>query len=291
MLALIAALATGCQCCSIASRTPTAALRQALTFHASFDHGPDADFAKGDPRIYTAPGYDQRYGAPAGLNASNVTFLARGEGRLGGALRFTRRQAPLVFFQAAENMPYNPTNWSGTISFWLKTDPASELEPGFCDPIQITPRAWNDGAFFVEFEKRKDVPFRLGVYADYKVWNPANRKWEELAMADKPLLTIAQPPFGPNKWTHVVITFDHFNTGAADGIARLYLDGTFQGALSPRTQTFTWSPGKALVLLGQAYIGRFDELSFYSRALNDLEIRTLHELPHGVASLHPAPAR
>src|SRR5262245_9842559 len=28
-------------------------LAEALTFHASFDHGPDADFARGDGRIYS----------------------------------------------------------------------------------------------------------------------------------------------------------------------------------------------------------------------------------------------
>jgi hypothetical protein len=28
-------------------------LAEALTFHASFDHGPDADFAGGDGRIYS----------------------------------------------------------------------------------------------------------------------------------------------------------------------------------------------------------------------------------------------
>ena len=45
-----------------------------------------------------------------------------------------------------------------------------QLEPGFCDPVQITPRAWNDAAFFVEFEKRPEsIPFRLGVYADLGV--------------------------------------------------------------------------------------------------------------------------
>lgn len=30
-------------------------LQDALSFHASFDNGPDADFARGDGAIYTAP--------------------------------------------------------------------------------------------------------------------------------------------------------------------------------------------------------------------------------------------
>jgi len=28
--------------------------------------------------------------------------------------------------------------------------PPTDLAPGFCDPIRITPREWNDRAFFVD---------------------------------------------------------------------------------------------------------------------------------------------
>src|SRR5215210_2311741 len=40
-----------------AGSTPPASLAAALTFHASFDSGPDADFGLGDKRIYTAASY------------------------------------------------------------------------------------------------------------------------------------------------------------------------------------------------------------------------------------------
>ena len=260
-------------------------LGTALTFHASFDGGTEAEFALGDAKLYHAPAMNKRANAVPGLPTNGIT-TAKSQGRFGDALSFTDKASDIVFFHAAKNVAYRETNWSGTVSFWLSTDPGGELKPGFCDPIQITPRAWNDAAFFVEFEKRPaGIPFRLGAYADFKVWNPANRKWEEIPMADKPLLTVEQPPFSKGKWTHVAFTFEHFNSGAADGVARLYLDGKPRGTISSRTQTFTWDMDKSAVMLSLSYVGLFDELSLFNRALAPEEIARLHALPNGVKSL------
>ena len=265
---------------------PAQSVREALAFHASFDGGTEAVRAAGDPKLYSAPSFKQRDQARAGLPDTGEVVLAKGEGRFGDALRFTAKKSPVVFFHGARNMPYSPANWQGTVSFWLKVDPEKELEPGFCDPIQITPSAWNDAAFFVEFEKRPEsIPFRLGVYADFKVWNPDNRRFADIPFAEKPLVTVDKPPFGPGRWTHVVFTFENFNTGRPDGIARLYLDGRPHGTLGARQQTFTWDPQKAAIALGLGYIGQFDELSIFNRALREDEIQSIHTMVTGVPSL------
>jgi hypothetical protein len=259
------------------------ALLKSLTFHASFDGGVDAVHAAGDAALYSAPSFKQRHVAARGLPASGEVLLAHGAGRFGDALRFTQKKSPLVFFSAARNMPYRAADWSGTVSFWLSVDPAADLEPGFCDPLQITPRAWNDGAFFVEFEKRPEsVPFRLGVYSDLNVWNPSNRKFADIPPEERPLVAVEQPPFARGRWTHVAFTFERFNTGRSDGVVRLYLDGSPRGQLSPRQQTFTWDPEANAIALGLGYIGLFDELSIFDRALSDEEVRTLFTLAEGV---------
>lgn len=261
-------------------------LRDALTFHASFDGKADAEYALGDPKLYSAESMKQRQGAKPGVPGSGEVQHARGAGRFGDALKFTVKKSPVVFFKAADNMTYAPANWSGTVSFWLKTDPEGLLEPGFCDPVQITPRAWNDAAFFVEFEKRPgSIPFRLGAYADLDVWNPAKRRFEDIPAAERPLIGVEKPPFARDKWTHVLFTFDRFNTGAADGRARLYLDGAARGTLSPRRQTFTWKPEDAVIALGLSYIGMLDELSIFNRALTEGEIKRVYALEKGVSSL------
>jgi hypothetical protein len=262
------------------------ALRGALTFHASFDGKTEADRAAGDAAIYWAGSLKERQNAKAGLPPSGEIEHARGAGRFGDALRFTKRKSPVVFFRALRNMPYEPSDWDGTVSFWLRVDPRSQLETGFCDPVQITPRAWNDAAFFVEFEKRAEsIPFRLGVYADLNVWNPTKRKFDEIPAQERPLVTVANPPFSGDRWTHVVFTFAHFNTGNTDGVAKLYLDGELRGTLSARQQTFTWDPEHTVIALGLGYIGMLDELSIFSRVLDAAEVRALHELGSGVTRL------
>jgi len=257
--------------------------REALSFHASFDEGTDADFARGDRRLYHATAMNKRAEATSGLPAVSPVERVPGQGKFGAALRFKEKSPVTVFYQVATNFAYRPGNWSGAVSFWLRTDPAGELAIGYCDPVQITPRAWNDAAFFVEFEKRTNsIPFRLGVYPDLKVWNPDNRKWENMSAAEKPLLTIEKPPFAGARWTHVVFTFENFNTGRPDGIARLYLDGQPQGGIPARAQTFTWEPSAAHVMMGLGYVGMFDELSLFDRALTADEVAVLYRLPDGV---------
>jgi hypothetical protein len=251
-------------------------LRKTLTFHASFDRGTEADFALGEKKLLHAPSMGKRAEAKSGLPESGEVMIARGEGKYGDALRFVKKKSPVVFFQAATNFPYAKSNWNGTVSFWLSLDPETELEPGYTDPIQITPRAWNDAAFFVEFGKdEKPRHFRLGAYADLKVWNPENRDWNTIPWPERPLVSVERPPFAKGKWTHIVFTFENFNTGKPNGVAILYLDGRRQGQLSPRVQTFTWDPEKTAMMLGLSYIGLWDELSVFNRALTADEVKEL----------------
>jgi len=255
------------------------ALRKALTFHASFDRGLEADFALGEKRLFHAPAMNKRAETKPGLPSSGEVVIATGQGKFGNGLRFVKKKSPVVFFEADKNFPYAVSNWSGSVSFWLSLDPETDLEPGYTDPIQITPRAWNDAAFFVEFGKdEKPRHFRLGAYADFKVWNPDNRDWNAIPWSEKPLVSVERPPFARGKWTHIVFTFENFNTGKPNGVAILYLDGQRQGELSPRVQTFTWDPSKTWIMLGLSYIGLWDELSVFNRAINPEEIKSLNSL-------------
>ncbi len=259
---------------------------KSLTFHAAFDDKPDAAFAKGDGTLYHAPAIHQRDKAAPGLPAGGEVALAPGAGKFGGALKFAKSKGPIVFYKAKDNVPMPAPDWSGTVSFWLSTDPAKDLPDGFCDPVQLTSKQWDDAAFFVEFEKRSaGIPFRLGVYADKSVWNPAGRKFEEIPAAERPLITVARPPFAGDRWTHVAFTFSGFNTGKPNGSAALFLDGEKAGDLSPRTQTFTWDASKAAIMPGLSYAGLMDDLAVFNRALTTDEIRALFTLRNGVSDL------
>ncbi|HEX7860043.1 MAG TPA: LamG domain-containing protein [Verrucomicrobiae bacterium] len=253
-------------------------VEKGLVFRASFDSTLEAEIGTGDRKLYWSGKMElpPKTSAP-GLPTSAVITHEKSGGVSGGYLKFQKKAPETVFFHAKGNMPYNKTNWNGTVSFWLKLTPDEDLEPGFTDPIQITDKAWNKSAFFVEFSKdEKPREFRLGVYADFEVWNPQNKKWEDIPMSEKPLAPVLRPPFTREKWTHVAFTFENFNTGKPNGLARLYLNGEERAVLKERTQTFTWDYEKALIMLGLSYVGGFDELAIYDRPLSAAEIGTLH---------------
>ncbi len=263
---------------------PPDGLRSALSFHASFDHGSAADFSRGDAQIYTAPKYDQLDQASPGINDPDVT-IEDNAGRIGSALKFSRSTKRALFYRTEKNLDYSTEDWAGTISFWLNLDPDEDLEPGYCDPIQVTDIAYNDAAIWVDFSKDPPREFRLGVFGDLEVWNP-----EKISPNDNPdftnrLVAVASPPFKRGSWTHVVIAYAGLNSSAG-GTARLYLDAEYQGAAEGIREPFTWDLSGSTIRLGINYVGLFDELAVFDKALSDEEVQTLHQLEGGVAALH-----
>lgn len=249
---------------------------KALIFYAPFDGSLDAKVAKGDPRFYSAPAIAFPPAGKQGLPENSYVTVEKGKGRFGDGLRFHRKTDAMIYFKAKDNFPYTLKGMEGTVSFWLKVSPDEELAPGYTDPVQITSKSWDNAAFFVEFSKdEKPREFRLGVYADFEVWNPDKRKWDDIPFREKPLLPVIRPAFSKDKWTHVLFTFKQFNTGEANGEAVLYLDGKNMGTMGPRKQTFTWDLDKALIMMGLGFIGGYDELAIFDRALSPAEVTEL----------------
>ena len=257
-------------------------LRRALIFHASFDGGADAAFASGDPKVYTVSNAVRRDDPKPGVHVEGVE-IARGQGKYGDALRYTRKVKPVLLYRAEKNVAYESRRFAGTTSFWMSLDPEEDLEPGYCDPIQLTDKKWNDSCFFVDFDKAGDPRlFRLGVFSDFKEWNPEGRK--NVPEAERPLVVVKRHPFGKGKWTHVAFTWEGFNTGREEGVAKLYLNGELQGAFKGK-RTYTWNLSRAAIILGINYIGLFDDLAVFNRALTAGEIRAVGKLDGGVKSL------
>ena len=259
------------------------ALASALTFHASFDDGVDADRAPGDPRLYTAPSYEEQDQAEPGIGNPTVS-VAEDAGRFGHALRFAERNEHAIFYRADGNIGYSPESWSGTVSFWLRVDPATELAPGFTDPVQITDAAYNDAAIWVDFTGENPRQFRLGVFGDLDAWNPDGiGPNENPAFADR-LTVVDDWPFAGDRWTHVAVTYAAL--GQSGGTATLYLDGErVPGGAADIDEPFTWAVERGAIRLGVNYTGLFDELSLFDRPLTDDEVRALYALEGGVAAL------
>jgi hypothetical protein len=244
-----------------------------LIFHASFDGQFDADVGV-DKRIRTANTHE-RAKIELGQKRQDVV-IARGEGKFGDALRF-QASSPETLMFSGRNMNFQPHDWSGTVSFWLRLDPDKDLPEGFSDPLLITDKKWNDASFFVDFDKELPRTLRLGTFSNYKFWNADDIAWDSVREEMRPLLPVKRPPFSAAKWTHVAFSFEHVNPSSGKQTrVVLYLDGQVVGT-SQRALQMTWDPGKSAILLGINFVGDVDDFSIFRRALTAAEIKRLAE--------------
>ncbi|UII79934.1 LamG domain-containing protein [Flagellimonas sp. CMM7] len=253
-----------------------------LLFYASFDNGTSADVAVGDKNIYTADLRKNIENAKPGLLNPDVK-IAKGKGLSGNALDFKKKSRMTTFFKAHKNMGYSKENWSGAVSFWLQLDPEKDLEPGYCDPIQITDVNYNDAALWVDFTKNNPRNFRLGVLGDLEVWNPKKLGPDENQDYLRRLVTVEQPPFNRGDWTHIVINFSGLNTDK--GSSELFVNAKSKGKVPTIKDPFTWNEEKANIMLGLNYIGLFDELAVFNRPLSAEEIELIFNTKEGLKSI------
>jgi hypothetical protein len=273
--------------CSYADEDPCIALRRSLSLYASFDYGVDAEFAAGDPTLYTAPSSGERNGGAAvpGLPEEGFVEHRVGEGRFGSSLLWTKKAKPVVFYRGGENMAHRTNDWSASVSLWMRLNPDKDLESGYCDPLQLVGKAWGGGSFFIEFTKENPRHFRFVQMAITKIWNPTGAKYEEIPLGQRPLVQVENPPFGSSEWTHVVFTFVHANTGQKDGVGKLYLNGEFQGAIAGFESSLDWAPEPMAINLGLNYIGGIDDLAVFDRELSAAEIRLIHAAGESIGDL------
>jgi hypothetical protein len=263
-----------------------ASLAGALTFHASFDQGADADFALGDKQAYTvslAMGEIVREGSP-GISDPSIR-IEQGAGKYGAALTFTRPSDFILFYKAEKNVAYSSEAFRGTASFWMRVDPA-EIGGQYADPVQLTDKIFSDDCIWIDFTKN-DVPsdFRLGVFGDHDTWDPNNLKGQAREFYWR-LAKVVEPPFAKDRWTHVAVTWDGLNN-SQNGRARLYFNGEYKEATGIIRERFNWEVANATIRLGTGpFVGLIDDFALFNRPLTADEVRALYGLERGVAELH-----
>jgi len=257
-------------------------LRDALTHHAAFDEKLAADYSRGDPILYQSGGT-----AASAAQTSEVIKLVPGAGRFGGALHIVKKNPVRPFFKGPGMIDYKSSNWSGSVSIWLRISPDEDLEPGYCDPVQIVGGDGRKGFMFLEWSK-DETPrhFRYAIRPLFEIWNPKNIDWAKMTDAERPMVQVQRAPFSRTKWTHVVFTYDRLNAGKA-GVGRLYLDGKLQGSIKDWDLTFGWDPAKVQLVLAAAYVGFMDDLAVFNRALTDAEVTQVFQLKDGIRTLRP----
>lgn len=275
-------LAFVCISCAAAQAQTSSDLASALTLHASFDQGFDADYSKGDKACSVRQGKDL---VPAKPN-DEVQLVSSG-GRFGGGLHFTKKGRYWPQYSGVKVVNYSPESWNTTVSLWLKLDPDKDLEPGYCDPIQIIGDDSKKGFVFLEWSK-DETPryFRFAIRPLFHIWNPTNVQWADIPFDKRPMVQVERAPFSREKWTHAVFTIENINEAGKKPVGRLYLNGVPQGKIENWDLSFGWDPAQVQLVLGAAYVGYMDDLAVFNRALNDAEVNLLFGLARGAAELH-----
>lgn len=261
-------------------------LKKALTFHASFNNGLDADFSLGDKKIYTAPSYDELEKTKSGIHNPEI-ILTAGKNNHGSALKFQNKNKSALFYRAENNVAFSDQNWSGTLSFWMKLIPGEDLEHDYCDPVQVTDKSYNNSAIWIDLSADcSPGQIRLGAFGILDSWNPGNIPNDKNPDFQKHLVVVENPPLKNDAWTHVLITYLNLGSSAG-GTTGLYLDGIFQGQTDLIKEPFEWNLAKGTLRLGVNYAGFLDEISVFNRPLINREIGELYQLELGASVLHP----
>ena len=267
----------------VAAFAQTSGLKQALTFHASFDKGFDADFSRGEKAGLLRGKPDT-----IPLAANDELKLMPNNGRFGGGLHFTKKGTTQPRFKGAGVLGYNTTNWNATVSVWLRLDPDKDLEPGYCDPVQIIGEDTKKGFIFLEWSK-DETPrhFRFAIRPRVELWNPNNLDWAKMTAEQRPAVNLPRAPFSREAWTHAVFSFANLNDKVKKPIGRLHLNGKLVGTIENWNLTLGWNPDAVQLVLGAAYVGHLDDLAVFNRALTDAEVTLIHGLKTGIRELHP----
>jgi hypothetical protein len=256
-------------------------LTRALTLHVSFDKSLAADFSVGDSTCYDLQGAKA---APTDVT-EDVVLVPEG-GRFGGALTFKRKNALRPAFKDGGALGYNDKNWSATVSVWLRLDPDRDLEPGYCDPVQIVGDDMKKGFIFLEWSKdEKPRYFRYAIRPLFAIWNPTNVAWDQIPFEKRPMVQVERAPFSRDAWTHVAFTVENVNDKSRAQRGRLYINGQRQGQIENWDLTFGWNPERVMLVLGAAYVGDMDDLAVFNRALGDYEVNVLYGLEAGAGEL------
>ena len=202
-------------------------------------------------------------------------------------MHFTKKNGFRPAFKDSGVLGYNSETWSTTVSVWLRLNPDKDLEPGYCDPVQIIGDDTKKGFIFLEFSK-DETPryFRYAIRPLFEIWNPDNVSWADIPFDRRPMVQVERPPFTSDAWTHVVFTIQNANNKQQPRAGHLYLNGELQGAIEDWDLTLGWDPSQVLLVLGASYVGHMDDLAVFNRALNSDEVKQVYHLENGIRGLY-----
>jgi hypothetical protein len=253
-------------------------IRDAVTFYASFDEEVKGDRGGGALLPLTKqPGEKKgEVKITKGVDAK-VFRIAKGKGISGACLEVVDvlPRNGRIFFPAKGNLAFRKGGWAGSVSLWCKTDPDKMLKTRFCDPVQITEKGANNGGLWFDFNDKKPRDLRHGAFPVI----PAGEKGISEDDPKAPMVRVPKVGWKADDWHHVVLTWENLDTGKADAVTSLYIDGKLIGRVKDRPIAMGWDIDRAGVYVAINYIGLLDEFALFGRALTAAEVKRLHEKP------------
>ncbi|HEY3789425.1 MAG TPA: LamG-like jellyroll fold domain-containing protein [Urbifossiella sp.] len=265
-------------------RADDAAIRKSATFYASFDESMNGDFG-GDLTAGTRVPHPTEKGRFLFEKSVDHTILriAKGKGVAGGALEATdvSKKNGWLYFPVKGNLAFKKDGWSGSVSVWCNTDPNRLITAKFCDPVQITQKRYDNGALWFDFNDAKPRDLRFGAFTS----RPDGQKAVPESDPKAPLIRAPGVGWKAGEWHHVVLTFQNLDTGKADAVTALYIDGKRIGEVKDQAISMGWEVDKAAVFLCLSYIGMLDEFALFDRALAAEDVALLHKKPGLLSAL------
>jgi hypothetical protein len=262
-----------------ADEAPAETVRAAVTFYASFDEAVRGDFGGGSLEPQTRFNHVTQAGQFTFEPSidSSVFRIAAYRGISGGALEpvDVLPNNGRIFFPLRGNLAFNPKGWGGAASVWCNTDPNLLLKTTFCDPIQLTQRGANNGGIWFDFNNARPRDLRYGAFPAV----PEGQKPIAEEDPEAPLVRVPQVDWQAGRWHHVVLTWRNFDTGRADAVSSLYIDGRRIGQIRERAIAMDWDVERAGIYTAVNYLGLLDELALFGRELTPDEVRLLHAEP------------
>jgi hypothetical protein len=258
-------------------------LGQAVMLYASFDEKVASDKGGGPLRTrFNHPTEKGKFRYEPGFDAK-VFRIAKGQGIHGGALEAVDvlPNYGRIFFPALGNLAFKNTGWGGAVSVWIKTDPDKLFKTPFCDPVQITQKGANNGGIWFDFNNARPRDLRMGTFAAVA----EGRKGIGEDDPKAPMVRVPGVGFKQTDWHHVVLSWNNFDTGKADAVATLFIDGQRKGSVTDQVISMSWDLENTGIYLAVNFIGLLDEFAVFHRPLTDAEVTLLHRQPGALAKL------
>src|SRR5215475_3130784 len=115
------------------------------------------------------------------------------------------------------------------------------LKTKFCDPIQMTQKGANNGGIWFDFNDAKPRDMRMGVFPVVPEGGTAIKEEDPRA----PMVRVKDVGFKSGDWHHIVLTWNHFDTGKKDALATLFVDGKNIGDVTDYAIAMDWDMDRA----------------------------------------------